>query len=240
MKLSSRIKWKHVQRLYEYFSPYLKAKPIKIEQPEAGPVLVLSPHIDDEVIGAGGALRKHALAGDEITVVYFADCTPTRIAEAKVAADIMGFQQQIFFTEYESKQLANHAQIMAHLVPIIEQVKPKTVYLPAFFDAHNAHLAVNHILAKCHEQHNYTFNVCGFEVWTTLMPNLILNISDVIETKQHAIAANVSQTQDNDYVTAITSLNRYRAIVANRGTYAEGYLNYSMPKYYQLWKKIYG
>ena len=34
-------------------------------------VLVLAPHMDDEVIGCGGSLIKHNEAGDSIDVIYF-------------------------------------------------------------------------------------------------------------------------------------------------------------------------
>ena len=33
-------------------------------------VLVLSPHPDDEALGCGGMLARHALAGDEIYVIF--------------------------------------------------------------------------------------------------------------------------------------------------------------------------
>jgi LmbE family N-acetylglucosaminyl deacetylase len=33
-------------------------------------VLVLAPHPDDETIGCGGALCRHAARGDRITVVF--------------------------------------------------------------------------------------------------------------------------------------------------------------------------
>lgn len=47
--------------------------PLMIEDFADGPVLVLAPHMDDEVIGCGGALRRHVLAGTGVTVAFLTD-----------------------------------------------------------------------------------------------------------------------------------------------------------------------
>src|SRR5277367_2511320 len=39
----------------------------------ADPVLVLAPHMDDEVIGCGGTLHRHVQAGAHVTVIYLTD-----------------------------------------------------------------------------------------------------------------------------------------------------------------------
>src|SRR5208283_1519588 len=42
-------------------------------EPAAESVLVLAPHMDDEVIGCGGTLAKHAARGASITVAFLTD-----------------------------------------------------------------------------------------------------------------------------------------------------------------------
>src|ERR1700694_2261455 len=42
-------------------------------QPRNERVVVLAPHMDDETIGAGGALATHAAHGSHITVVFLTD-----------------------------------------------------------------------------------------------------------------------------------------------------------------------
>jgi hypothetical protein len=36
-------------------------------------ILVLAPHMDDEVLGCGGILRRHVLGGAQVIVVYMTD-----------------------------------------------------------------------------------------------------------------------------------------------------------------------
>src|ERR1700722_16160488 len=41
--------------------------------PDGGTVVVLAPHMDDEVIGCGGTLARHVAAGAKITVIFLTD-----------------------------------------------------------------------------------------------------------------------------------------------------------------------
>jgi LmbE family N-acetylglucosaminyl deacetylase len=42
-------------------------------QPRVGPLIVVAPHPDDEILGAGGLLHAHALAGQKITILSVTD-----------------------------------------------------------------------------------------------------------------------------------------------------------------------
>lgn len=239
MKLPARIKWKHVQRFYEAAEPYLKASPLKLDKPDSGRVLVLAPHIDDDVIGAGGSLRKHIQSGDDVLVVYFADCTDERIKEAKEATGIIGINR-LEFLGYRSKTLLEHPEIRNKLSAIFDAFKPDIVYLPSIFDRHNDHLAVNHYLLMLYEKHRYNFTVYAYEVWTAFLPNLIIDISDTIEKKKEAISCFKSQLTSNNWLDAAVSLNRYRGVTSGKGQYAEGFIRYSIKEYSALYKKMYG
>ncbi len=240
MKLPARIKWSHIRRLYEVLEPSLKASPLKLENPEGGRVLVLAPHIDDDVIGCGGTLAKHSEAGDEVFALYFADCTKERIAEAREAARAIGIGR-LEFLDYpsKSKALLKQKDAARRLKDILDEYRPRTVYLPSMFDRHNDHLALNHILAGLYGEHRYGFTVCAYEVWTPLVPNLVLDISSTFPKKARALAEYKSQLASNDWVEAAASLNRYRAIVSGAGQYAEGFMRHSMGKYFELWQSVY-
>ena len=239
MKPSARIKWRHVGRLYERLAPLLKASPVKMSSPERGRALVLAPHIDDDVIGAGGCLRKHVLAGDYVKVVYLADCTEERIAEAEEAAEVIGFVN-LEFLGYESKRLLQNAEIPERLDNIIREASPDFVYLPSLFDRHNDHLALNHHLASIQKDRDYGFTVCAYEVWTALVPNLVVDITDTVGAKKEALARYRSQLVSNDWLEAAVSLNRYRGVTSGAGAYAEGFMRYSAREYYAIWKAVYG
>ncbi len=239
IKLPQRIKWSHMRRLYEAIGPHLKASPLRLEKTGDGRVLVLAPHIDDDVIGCGGTLAKHAASGDEVMALYFADCTEPRIREAKAAASIIGIGR-LEFLEYGPKGLYGHRREAAQkLKETLEDFRPQTVYLPSLFDRHNDHLALNHILCGVFSETRFDSTVCAYEVWTPLVPNLIVDISSTMDKKKEAIAKYTSQLASNDWLDAAVCLNRYRAVVSGAGRYAEGFIMHSMKNYFALWKAIF-
>lgn len=238
MKFPERIKWRHVKRLYGTLEPHLKASPVKSFAPERGRALVLSPHIDDDVIGCGGCLRKHVEAGDEVMSVYFADCTEERILEAKEANSVIGFSRMEFF-EYPSKTLRSRKELPERLFSIIDSYRPEIVYLPSFLDRHNDHLAVNHLLSLYYISRKRDLTVCAFEVWTTFVPNLIVDITSVIEKKKEALSSYKSQLAWNNWQDAAISLNRYRGVVSGVGEFAEGYIRYSLKDYSRLLDSVF-
>ncbi|HYA31713.1 MAG TPA: PIG-L deacetylase family protein [Thermodesulfovibrionales bacterium] len=238
MRYPKRIRWSHVRRLYEMVEPSLKAAPLKLSSPNRGKVLVIAPHIDDDVIGAGGSIRKHVTSGDPVTVLYLSDCTEERRREAQESAEVIGVEDLRFF-EYSSKTLLEQRDLSERIDDIIKEVRPDIVYVPSLFDRHNDHLAVNHLLMALAGEKGYHMTVCGYEVWTTLVPNLIVDISDTVEKKREALACYRSQLSSNNWLEAAISLNRYRGVSSGAGMYAEGFMRYSMREYSALWKRVY-
>ncbi len=45
-------------------------------------VLVIASHIDDEVLGCGGTIKKHTKAGDQVYVVFISSKDSKRFDEA--------------------------------------------------------------------------------------------------------------------------------------------------------------
>lgn len=238
MKPASRLRWRHVRRFYGLAEPLLKVSQIRASGPDRGSVLVLAPHIDDDVIGAGGCLRKHVEQGDEVAVLYLADCTPERIGEAKEAASVIGFGI-LDFLPYEGKSLAGNIELDAKISAVLADYKPQIVYLPSFLDRHNDHIAINHCLVGLHEKYGYSFDVRAYEVWTAVIPNLVVDISGTAEKKKEALSKYGSQLLSHDWLEAALSLNRYRGVVSGVGVFAEAFMRYSMEEYFGLWKKVY-
>ena len=81
-----------------------------VERPPGKRVLVLAAHPDDEVLGCGGTLRKHVLAGERVVGLYLTDGAGTyggsdlaeeekRLlieSQACRAGSILGLERQVF------------------------------------------------------------------------------------------------------------------------------------------------
>ena len=59
---------------------------------------------------------------------------------------------------------------------------------------------------------NVTASIWFYEVWTPVMPNVLIDITDVAENKRIAINKHQSQVKCLDYSDKILGLNSYRAI----------------------------
>lgn len=244
-----------VRRFGRRAEPYLKAhglfqtvkyKPGLVWEPGAARVLVLAPHMDDEVIGCGGALLKHVRSGGEATVVYVtdgrsgsgalrflageerrrgeSDLVETRKREARLALQTLGVHEGIFLDAQEGA-LDSNAEVRQEVRRILSSLAPDLVYVPSFLEEHPDHVATARILLDASAGQGLRFDCCAYEVWTPLFPNCLVPIDDVLELKRRALEHYRSQLADNDYVHSTLGLNAYRsmALSASVGRFAEAF-----------------
>lgn len=220
--MARHLKWGHVYRFYERVEPLLNYSVPKEDKPQGSRILVLAPHIDDETIGCGGVMMKHVAAGDQVVIVTVADCTPERIAEGRAAGAILGVQRQEFLP-FASKTLIDDPAVAERLRGFFREESPDLVYLPALLDRHSDHVALNHLVARLTREEGWGGMIYGYEVWSTLTPNVAVDITAQRERKAAALACFASQNRSNNWADAALSLNRYRGITTGAGEYAEAF-----------------
>jgi LmbE family N-acetylglucosaminyl deacetylase len=251
--------------------PYLKSygllqtvkyKRAIVGHPGGGRVLVLAPHMDDEVIGCGGTVCKHVQHGADVTVVFITDgrtgskellnfsgverrereteLAATRKCEADEALRVLGVQHAVFWGAEETTLTAAH-DLPARLAQLLKSLRPDVVYLPFFLEEHVDHRAVSQVLMEAVAGTDLDFDCAGYEVWTPLFPNYLVEIGDVIAIKQQALEKYQSQLADLDYVHTALGLNAYRssALLETRG-YAEAFFYASRKEYLDLYRSFCG
>jgi hypothetical protein len=109
------------------------------------------------------------------------------------------------------------------------------VVLPWFGDENSDHRAVNMAFAGT----AVDLPVWGYEVWTPLPANRVVDITSVVEDKRRAVAAHTADVFiDAD---AVLGLNRYRAAVTRmNGTHAEAFFEASADEYKQQTRDVCG
>jgi LmbE family N-acetylglucosaminyl deacetylase len=216
------------------------------------PVVVLAPHMDDEAIGCGGALVKHSQAGAEITAVYMTDgrqggynadntLVARRKAESQKSADILGIRNLVFL-DGPDLNLTDTPALVQRTADILLDQKPAVVYSPALTDRHPDHWGTNAILnsalALLPKALLETMTIRGYEVWSPLPANRLLDITAEFPRKRDAVSQFVSQLSF-DYVTAVTGLNQYRALTWQKGNgYAEAYLDMTPAEYRRMFAAL--
>lgn len=248
-----------------YLNSYGLLKTVKynsalVWEPEGSRILVLAPHMDDEVIGCGGTLVKHIRRGAEVTVVFMTDgrygnkkpqdlqgkrldnkatdLVQTRKEEAKLALKALNVRDGIFL-DAEDGCLNSTPELQKKLGGILESVRPEVVYLPFFMEGHPDHRATSQVLLDSTRGKRFQFDCSGYEVWTPLLsPNCLVDINDVVEVKQKALQHYTSQLADLDYVHTSLGLNAYRsgALLDQKSRYAEAFFMASLQDYQDLYE----
>lgn len=219
--------------------------------PEVRRVLVFSPHFDDEAIGCGGTIARHAAAGDELMVVYMTrgNCGSlltgmdsdasgqVRRAEAERAARVLGVTK-IMYLDLDEGFITYDAEVIKRIIVLIREFKPQFVYAPHAEENLNDHQVTSQLVhtgvfyaswkvfPDLGSEAHLTRETRYYEVWTPLAaPNLFVNISGQARIKEKAILCYESQVADVPYQRAILGLNRYRGLMMAGGVeYAEAFL----------------
>jgi len=222
--------------------------------PGGGRILVLAPHMDDEVIGCGGALARHAQAGATTQVVFLTDgrygssqlqrlsgedrqraqleLIETRKQEARRALQILGVDD-IVYVDAEDGRLGETPWAAERLRGILEKFQPDIVYVPYFLEQHPDHLAASRVLLDATRNTPLDFQCFAYEVWTPLFPNCLVEIDAVVERKRQALSQYASQLRDADYLHTALALNAYRSagLMRRDQRIAEAYMAVGLGQY---------
>src|SRR5262245_4109598 len=124
-------------------------------------VLVIAPHADDETMGVGGTIVRHAREGDSVRVAVItghgAVARPPlwprsagdRVREeARAACRLLGVAELVF-EEVPAALVADQPvwQLNRITSAIVDRVGPEVLYVPFPFDLHKDHREVFHAVS---------------------------------------------------------------------------------------------
>lgn len=210
-------------------------------------VSVFAPHPDDETIGCGGCILKHARSGNEVAVHYLtsgdagnlrytrADLGAIREKEAMAATRALGVVRVDFLRQPDSL-LTENAELLGAIVNSIRDWRPHLVYLPHEHDDHHDHIAAHRLVLKAVNiaagpwlpesagQPWTVRTILGYEVWSPISrPGYLEDTTEFIDRQLSVIDNYASQLDDIPYEQFILGLNRYRGARLGRGRTAEAF-----------------
>lgn len=198
-------------------------------------VLVLAPHPDDEVFGCGGAIMRHVEQGIPVHVIVVsdgafganddkADYIRQRQNESIDAANVLGYGIPVFW-QYRDREICYGEKLVREILTAISETQANLIYAPSVFEMHPDHRALGIATVEAVRRIGNTIRLALYEVGIPLHPNQLLNISDLAERKQKAMACFVSQNEKQRYDLDIAALNRYRTYTLPADvTAAEAYI----------------
>lgn len=199
-------------------------------------ILVVSPHPDDETLGAGGTLLKLKKQGHTI---FWLNITDMKTEDGWDASKVRHRQEQIesirkfygFDGFYNLSLRPSHlssmdeSEIIGKIVAVYDEVKPEWLMIPGQYDAHSDHRVVYNCCMACAKafrapyikrittmeiisETDYGFQKEKFEA------NLYVDISEELEEKIEAMKIYDTEIEDVPFP---RSLDNIRALASVRG-----------------------
>lgn len=176
-------------------------------------VLVVAAHTDDEALGCGGTIARHATQGDTVYAVFLADGVTSRpdaseqeLSERNAAAAsahrILGIKQSFMLGFPDNRMdMVPLLDVVQKLEQVVDEVQPQIVYTH-----HNGDLNIDHqithkaALTACRPvpgspvKEIYAFEVLSSTEWNTpgvssFAPSVFVDITEHFETKMQALDA---------------------------------------------------
>ena len=212
-------------------------------------IIVISAHPDDETLGAGGTLLRHARQGDEIYWLIITNIfTSNGFSESKVAerqeeiklvAEKFGFKKT-FNLNYPTMSLSGSELVtmIPQISSVFSEVEPEIIYTLNRSDAHSDHRVIFDATMACTKSFRYPYikRVLMYECISetefapaltekVFIPNYFVDVSDYLDEKLEIMKVFASELQPHPFP---RSLENIKALAHFRGAsvgvnYAEAF-----------------
>ncbi|MBX0288255.1 PIG-L deacetylase family protein [Haloarcula salinisoli] len=201
-------------------------------------VLCVAAHPDDEVLGAGGTLAKHAAAGHEVTVLVVTEGTTAQYddeslieqkrEEARACAERLGVAD-VRFGDLPDMRLDTvaHVEVNAVIEAAVDDVEPDVVYTHSPHDVNKDHAALAESTRVATRPGSGVERVLAYEVpsstgWAggdseRFQPTTYVEVTDYIDRKVEAFEAYGTETREYPHPRSERAI---RALGDTRGTEA--------------------
>ena len=198
-------------------------------------VLVISPHPDDETLGAGGTLLKFKDKGHKL---YWLNVTNMKTEYGERNAEIESVKAAYSFDGFWNLELEpagvdkyETGELVSKFKDVFEKVKPELLLIPYRFDVHSDHRVIFDAVYSCTKSFRapYLKTVLSMEILSEtdqaqqesgFVPNVFINIDGYVERKIEIMKIYKSEIDKAPFP---RNENAIRGLAAYRG--ATGYYN---------------
>lgn len=207
-------------------------------------ILVIAAHPDDELLGCGGTIAKHSLAGDQVYTLIVCEGESLRYqgqninqsVYIKKSGDILGVKKN-FQLGFPDQKLDTFSlvDIITPIEKIVRDLKPNIIYLQYGGDINRDHkivfeaslVALRPIETFIEEI--YSYYTVGSSDWgypRTYTPDTWIDIAETINTKLTAFSEYISELRDYPHPRSLNSLRNLAVFTGNQVCleYAESFM----------------
>jgi N-acetylglucosamine malate deacetylase 1 len=207
-----------------------------------GKTLVIAPHPDDEVLGAGGTIARLSVEKEEVHVVVATRGFPPAFSEdmvqqvrheAAASHACLGVSQTHWLNLPAARLTETPTtDINAALLDIVRQTDPETLLIPFLGDIHLDHqrIFMSALVSARPHQARFPRRVLAYETlsetnWNApyitpaFIPNFFVDISGVLDLKIEAFGMFKSQQREAPHersIEGLRNLARYRGSTVHR------------------------
>jgi LmbE family N-acetylglucosaminyl deacetylase len=202
-------------------------------------VLVVAAHPDDELLGPGGTLARHAIAGDLVHAVVLSDGGSSRYSDDMTDALGEYASEAALVLGLDSVQMHRFPDQMLDTVPLLELTRA----VEQVVDALSPTIVYTHFPGDVNADHgrvaDATWTACRpyvaprlrrFAVYETpsstewawpepgrvFMPNLFIDVTKTVDVKLRAMACYISELRDYPHPRSLRALDERAAYWGSR------------------------
>jgi LmbE family N-acetylglucosaminyl deacetylase len=212
-------------------------------------ILVIAPHLDDEVLGCGASIVSHVSEGHTVSVCFVANRVyehkydeekmSVELTHAREAQKILGYQNFHFLNLPDERLDSCLQDIIIPMEEYVFTIRPEVVYSPFRSDNNQDHRAVAKALQVVlrpaaagfvHRWLMYETPSCTDQTPSPgifgFQPNVYRDISDYLNIKLKALACYETEVRHHPHPRSSESI---RALAIKRGmeaglSYAEAFM----------------
>jgi len=208
-------------------------------------IIVLAPHPDDELFGCGGTLKKFLEYGSNIHVIYFTSGSENQNIAQKIENEAErlceSWGMNPIFLRQNPKQIELHDKLIDKLCSCISSMDPDIIFTTFFIDDHDDHKKICESLLKIKKRNIKLPQIWSYQIYTTIMPNLVVDITDQIAIKLDWVRKYNSVSGNRDWATFVQGMAAInsRYIPSKNPVFVEAFLRLNPEDYILLIERFF-
>ncbi len=222
-------------------------KPVQMECVNSKKIIVIAPHPDDDILGAGGTLLRAKSLGAEVHIIYVTNGNIIKSEKIKKEALEVCEEAKFipYFLNFEPKKINPYDDdAITNITRIINEVNPGAIFISFFLDNHVDHRLVNHLMYRCFNyiSFNKDIEIWSYQIYSSILPNVIIDITDMVSKKSKLIDIWKSVSKFNDlshYILGINASNSIYLKNSRKKLYGEAFFVLPIDEYMILIDKYF-
>lgn len=190
-------------------------QPIELIGPSSLDVIVLAPHPDDDILGAGGTLLKARDAGASVTVVYLTNGSNDKRRAEKIKTESVSVCNLAGFASTFLDFPVGHIPLTSPkferaLDHIFSRASSRiALFLPFLLDDHDDHRRISQVIQESNVLASRApqIEIWAYQVYSTILPNVVVDITEKIGQKAKLLHVWKHVSGDRDWAHYIRGLN---------------------------------